>query len=357
MTISDGDLASVSIFSGIPRPELEAAGPMVVRHFIDRDRLLVRDGERRTSFAILDGRARIEVNGVVLTIRGPGEVVGEQAFIDDLPHSADIVADGNVRALEIPPETMNRLLLNHRFARNILSSLSHKLRQATNDRYRRYAERERLFATFGEQLGRRHRDRLLEDADDFGRPQFRSNVVVMFTDIRGYTSVAHTMDPMALAHDLDRYASAIVDSVHAADGFVSAFVGDGTLSFWGYPGVPPVSHDRILDAAKRVIRASRHLTLGGQTVATGVGLHVGDVFMGNIGSAERRQYTILGDTVNLTSRLESLTKEIGGDIVCTAAFYGTLSGDHQVGFVSHAAVPVRGIAEHLSLHSLEVRDE
>jgi len=353
----DEDIAVVPIFAGLDRLDLEAAGPMTVRHFIDRDRLLEREGQRRTSYAILSGRVRIEVKGIALTVRGPGEVVGEQAFIDDLPHSADIIADGDVRAIEIPPETMNRLLLNNRFARNALSSLSHKLRQATNDRYVRYAERERLFASFGEQVGRRHRDRLLEDEEDFGRPQFRHDAVVMFTDIRGFTGAAHTMNPMFLADDVDRYVSMIVDEVHSADGFVSAFIGDGTMSFWGYPGIPIVSCDRILEAAKGIVDASRLATLGGDAVRTGIGIHVGDVFMGNVGSAERRQYTILGDTVNIASRLESLTKNLGGDIICTSAFYARLSREHQAGFVEHKDEPIRGVDEPCTVYSQEVPNE
>jgi hypothetical protein len=86
--------------------------------------------------------------------------------------------------------------------------LSGELRESTNDRYVRYAQRERLFASFGQFVGRRHRDRLLEDAVEFGKPMFCPKAVVMFTDVRGFTATASRMDPMELAEE--QFADAFV---------------------------------------------------------------------------------------------------------------------------------------------------
>jgi adenylate cyclase len=248
------------------------------------------------------------------------------------------------------------LLRNHAFARNLLSVLSGKLREATNDRYIRYAQRERLFASFGQYVGQRHRDRLLEDAADFGKPMFCRDAVVMFTDVRGFTATSSRMDPMRLAEELSAYASVIVDIVHDADGFVDAFIGDGTMSFWGYPGIGRVPAERIFEAARRIVLASRSLKLGGMPIRTGVGINVGELFMGNIGSDERRQYTVLGDTVNLSARFEGLTKELEADIVCGEAFYMQLPSEGRAGFVEHLDVPVRGAAQAMTLYSTAVED-
>jgi adenylate cyclase len=248
---------------------------------------------------------------------------------------------------------MEGLLRNHVFARNLLSTITCKLREATSDRYVRYAERERLFASFGQYVGRRHRDRLLEDSVDFGKPIF-CPAVVMFTDVREFTATSSGMDPMALAAELSVYFASIVDIVHEADGFVDAFLGDGTMSFWGYPGIGPVAPERILEAAKRIVVASRGLTLDQRPIRTGVGINVGELFMGNVGSDERRQFTVLGNTVNLAARFEGITKDFDADIVCGAAFYEILPTDSRAEFVEHSNVSVRGASTPLTLYGLNI---
>jgi len=356
MSIDPAVFDSLPLFEGVARDDVATAGEMVVRHFSDREKLLERHGKHRVAFALLDGRVRIEVNGIRVAERARPEVVGEQAFIDNVDHSADVIADGAVRALEIPAATMDVLLRNHVFARNLLSVLSGKLREATNDRYVRYGQRDKLFATFGQYVGRWHRDRLLEDTVDFGAPIFRQDAVVMFTDVRDFTATSSRMDPMVLAAELSEYASAVVDTVHEADGFVDKFIGDGTMSFWGYPGISPVAPERILEAAKHIVVASRSLTLGGEPIRTGVGINLGELFMGNVGSDERRQYTVLGDTVNLAARFEGITKELHTDIVCSAAFYSKLPPEHRGGFVEHPDYEPRGSGRRMTLHSLAIED-
>lgn len=356
MSIDAAILDDIPLFLDVARDVVAAAGQMSVRHFVDREKLLERHGKHRVAFAILGGDVRIEVNGVLVAERSRGEVVGEQAFIDNVDHSADVIADGDVRALEIPAATMDALLLNHVFARNLLSVLSGKLREATNDRYIRYGQRDRLFATFGEYVGRRHRDRLLEDAVDFGKPIFCADAVVMFTDVRGFTATSSRMDPMVLASELSSYASAVVDVVHEADGFVDKFIGDGTMSFWGYPGITSAAPERILEAAKRIVVLSRSLTLGGEPIRTGVGINVGELFMGNVGSDERRQYTVLGDTVNLAARFEGITKDVHADIVCSAAFFENLPPEYRAGFKAHADYEPRGSERRMTLYSLAIDD-
>ena len=356
MRIERTVLDTLPLFEGVARHDIDAAGEMSVRLFVDREKLLDHYGMRRVSFVILGGGVRIEVKGIRVAERGRLEIVGEQAFIDGVAHSADVIADGDVRALEIPATTMDALLRNHVFARNLLSVLSGKLREATDDRHLRYAQRERLFASFGQYVGRRHRDRLLEDALDFGKPIFCPDAVVMFTDVRGFTATSSRMNPMDLAAELSEYASAVVDIVHEADGFVDAFIGDGTMSFWGYPGIAPVCPERILEAAKHIVLASRSLTLGGAAIRTGVGINVGELFMGNVGSDERRQYTVLGDTVNLATRFEGLTKELDADVVCSAAFYEKLPPEHCAGFVEHPDYEPRGAGRRITLYALTIED-
>lgn len=327
-----------------------------VRRFADRSFLLHDQGDPKAVYAILEGEVRVERRGVLIARRGPGELVGEQAFIDLTRHSADLIADGDVRALEIGAATMERLLTDPVAARTLLSIVSHKLREATGDRYNRYAEKQKLFAAFGLFVDARFRDDLLEKGDAFGTPHFACGVIVLFTDVRGSTAAAAGMDPMLLGEQLGNYVGRVGDILRSHGAFVDKFIGDGVMAFWGYPGMPEPDASVAIAAAKQIVAESTQMRLGAQPMRTGVGINVGDVFMGNVGSDERRQFTIMGDAVNLAARFEGLTKELGADIVCARRLYDLLPAKDRDGFVYRSAVPVKGaVPQDVFIHSLEER--
>jgi CRP-like cAMP-binding protein len=226
-----------------------------VRHFVDRDILLHDQGAAKAVYALLEGQVRIERRGTKVAQRLAGELVGEQAFIDRKPHSADIIADGDVRAVELIGERMEQLLLDPVLARTLMSIVSCKLREATNDRYVRYAQREKLFAAFGQFVDPRYRDDMLEKGDAFGTPTVRT-VIVLFTDARDFTATAATMDPMQLGQELGAYVGTIGDILRAHGAFVDKYIGDGVMAFWGYPGMPAPNGGVTLAAAKQILAAT-----------------------------------------------------------------------------------------------------
>ena len=142
----------------------------------------------------------------------------------------------------------------------------------------------------------------------------RQRVAIVFTDLRGFTSKSESADPEALVRELNEYFEHMVQVIRAEGGVVDKYIGDSIMAVFG----APTARD---DDAARAIRAAAGLQAalvalngergrrGLQPLAHGVGVHVGDVIAGNIGTAERAQYTVIGDAVNVAARLESATKD------------------------------------------------
>jgi adenylate cyclase len=175
-------------------------------------------------------------------------------------------------------------------------------------------------------------------------------VAVMFVDLVGFTMLAEGMSPRAAMDLLRGFHTRVETAVFEAHGFVDKFIGDGALACFGVP-------DRQGQACADALRASRHLAtlLGAWTAEerggaagrcmVGIGIHVGPVLMGDIGGQRQFQFTVIGDTVNVASRLERLTREhdavvIASDAVIDAARASEPSSVQ--GFIPIGEVGLRG---------------
>lgn len=145
-------------------------------------------------------------------------------------------------------------------------------------------------------------------------------VTVLFSDIRGFTSMSEGLEPREVLTMLDDYFGRMSVIVKGHDGVVGKFLGDGLLAFWGVP-------DRLDDHAARAVRAARDMRKalveinryreqdGLPPIKVGIGIHTGNVAAGMLGGALQSEYTIIGDAVNVASRIEGLTKEHGVDLL------------------------------------------
>jgi len=140
-------------------------------------------------------------------------------------------------------------------------------------------------------------------------------VTILFTDIAGYTSISDGMDPKDLAGMLNDYFEVLVGPVTARGGTVDKFIGDALMAFWNAPDEQEDHADLALGAALEIQRVTQEfndarVAAGQKPLVTRIGVHTGRVLVGNIGASERMNYTIVGDAVNTTARLEGLGKEI-----------------------------------------------
>ena len=136
----------------------------------------------------------------------------------------------------------------------------------------------------------------------------RRPITILFSDIRGFTSMAESMRPDAIAQLLTEYFSEMVEIIFEHGGTLDKFVGDSVMALWGAPIAQPGDPDRALKAAMAMQDAIRRLnerwvSAGRPEIGVGIGINYGEVFAGNIGSHRRLEYTVIGDAVNVANRL------------------------------------------------------
>jgi adenylate cyclase len=151
-------------------------------------------------------------------------------------------------------------------------------------------------------------------------------LTVYFSDIAGFTSIAESMTPDELVRYLSRYLDEMTQIVAAHGGTVDKFIGDAIMAFWGAPAWVPDHAARACEAALRSQKKLAQLRATAETqwlmsLQARIGIATGEVLVGNIGSRERFNYTVMGDTVNLASRLESLNKHYGTAILLSEPTY------------------------------------
>ncbi len=145
-------------------------------------------------------------------------------------------------------------------------------------------------------------------------------LTIMFTDIRGFTNISEKLNPAQVVEMLNAYFTPMTSIIHAHQGTMDKFIGDAIMAFWNAP-LHIKNHElHAINSALEMHNALQlinkdFLEQYGVTVHIGVGVHTGEVYVGNMGSAELLDYTCIGDTVNLTSRLEALCPVYGVDII------------------------------------------
>lgn len=321
--VSVADLRAIPLLANLPDDALALLDDAMWCRFAPGE-ILIPVGETKTNiFVLLKGTVRIVLDQIRIATRRKGEIVGEQSFIDHLPHSAEVRADEHVAALRLPPQTVEQLKAYPGFVDALLRTLSGKLRDATADRWERYAEHERLFAEFAAHVGPLVRDALLRTGAKYGEPR-HADVVVLYTDLRGFTTgTAKVDDPSEVARALSGYLDEMVEIIHRHGGWVDKYIGDAIMAVWNFPGLPDAPADSALRAGIEIVRASPRHKLACAALRTGVGINRGRVFMGNVGSERKRQFTVIGDAVNRAARFEQKSKTLG-DIVCGPDYFGAL---------------------------------
>jgi adenylate cyclase len=145
-------------------------------------------------------------------------------------------------------------------------------------------------------------------------------MTVLFSDVRGFTSISEGLDPAQLTLLMNEFLTPMTKIIHEHRGTIDKYMGDAIMAFWGAP-LPDTKHaQHALNAALAMNAATveinkKFAAKGWPALKMGFGLNTGNMVVGNMGSSFRMAYTIMGDSVNLGSRLEGLTKNYGVDII------------------------------------------
>jgi len=189
----------------------------------------------------------------------------------------------------------------------------------------------------------------LDRSGKIGLTGTRRMVTILFSDIRGFTAFCESKDPEVVVNLLNVYMATMCRIIVAHHGHVNKFIGDGILAVFsdndeGAEGAEPGGH------ALRAIKCATEMVTAPGEFGTGTGLHSGEVVIGNVGSSDKMEFTVLGDTVNLASRLESLNKEHQTKLLMSGATCEMAGG--VIDTVYLGAVPVRGKTEPMKLYTV-----
>ncbi|HVY95008.1 MAG TPA: adenylate/guanylate cyclase domain-containing protein [Bryobacteraceae bacterium] len=188
----------------------------------------------------------------------------------------------------------------------------------------------------------------LEQSEHIGLTGKRQVVTILFTDIRGFTAFCESKDPAVVVDLLNNYMTVMTKTIVKYHGHVNKFIGDGILGVFSDDdeGAQPGDH------AWRAVTAATEMVA--QNVAdfkTGAGIHSGEVVIGNVGSSDKMEFTVLGNTVNLASRLESLNKEQKTKLLMSAETLEMCGGKIDTVYIGE--VPVRGKTEPMKLYTVK----
>ena len=182
----------------------------------------------------------------------------------------------------------------------------------------------------------------------------REEVTVLFSDLRGFTALSEKLDGQDVVGLLVDYHERMVDAIFENGGVLDKFIGDGIMAWFGSKpggGGDPANHaEQAVRCAVAMHEALMKLNreranLGDAPLRMGVGIHTGEVILGNVGSPRRREYTAIGDTVNVASRIEGLTKQVRTPILVSETT--RRSAGESVVFSAGGELEVKGKAEPL----------
>lgn len=178
----------------------------------------------------------------------------------------------------------------------------------------------------------------------------RQTVTILFTDIRGFTAFCESKDPALVVDLLNTYMQTMVAIIVKHAGHVNKFIGDGILAVFSDDdeGAKPGDH-----AARAVACATEMVSAKAGDFRTGAGIHSGEVVIGNVGSSDKMEFTVLGDTVNLASRLESLNKEQKTKLLLSRETLEMSGAGEDTLYTYVGEVPVRGKTEPMKLYTVK----
>lgn len=218
-------------------------------------------------------------------------------------------------------------------------------------------EREKIKSLFGQYLTREISDEILNGKVDLGGDLYEATI--LFADIRNFTSISEKMTPKEVVDFLNSYLSGMIDVIIENNGIIDKFMGDGILAVFG---VPVSTEDHAESGIKAALAMNAKLDEQNRErakeglfpIKIGIGLHSGPVIGGNLGNTNKLEYTVIGDTVNVASRIENLTKRYNSNLIISGSTFEKLTAatQKQVNMKAIANAEIRGKEKTLTLYSM-----
>jgi len=222
------------------------------------------------------------------------------------------------------------------------------------------AEKRRVRGMFSRFISPEMVNQLL-DTQDINSLNKRTELTILFSDIRGFTSMSEKMAPEEVVSLLNPYLQVMSEVIHKHGGTVDKYEGDAIVAFFGEPIPHPDHAVRAARAALEMRQELKELTQQWQAEGRftdvfemGIGLNTGEVFVGLLGSEQRINYTVIGDTANLAARLQDQTKELGYPVLMSEETYQQIKDEFPAQFVTERML--KGKSEPVRIYRLEIPD-
>jgi adenylate cyclase len=212
-------------------------------------------------------------------------------------------------------------------------------------------EQNRIVGMFGQHVSPSVVERLLSQDVELGGET--RHVCVMFLDIEGFTTFSESKKPEEVVVYLNSLFSIMIDIVNTHNGIINKFLGDGFMAAFGAPISDASDCKNAVAASLEIIDTVSRMSANGEIAPTRIriGLHAGEAVTGNVGSSARKEYTIIGDVVNLASRLEQLNKQFGSRLMVSETVVERLGGlpEHAT---PHGGIQVKGREQPVDVYEL-----
>lgn len=215
--------------------------------------------------------------------------------------------------------------------------------------------KEKVKNAMGKYMSQDVMQRVVEDIDNLGLGGKKSVVTVLFADIRGFTSLSEKMSAQQVSEFLNEYFSEMEPIITNYNGIINKFIGDAIMAVFGEPirdeNHPENAVKCAYEMLKRVEKLHKKWEREGKPeIEIGIGINTGEVFVGNIGSVNRMEYTVIGDTVNLASRLESYNKMYKTKMLISTSTYKFVKNIADV--IKIPEVQIRGKANKIDIYEV-----
>lgn len=215
--------------------------------------------------------------------------------------------------------------------------------------------KEKVKSAMGKYMSQDVMKSVIKNIDNLGLGGKRSVVTVLFADIRGFTSMSEQMSAQQVSELLNEYFTEMEPIITSCNGVINKFIGDAVMAIFGEPIQDKNHAQNAVKCAWKMLQKVKELhkkwaNEGKPQIEIGIGINTGEVFVGNIGSINRMEYTVIGDTVNLASRLESYNKIYKTKLLISPTTYEEVKGFADV--IKISDVQIRGKANKMDIYEV-----
>ena len=240
------------------------------------------------------------------------------------------------------------------FSGFVVGVLADHMRKLIDSILKEEQDKNTMEGLFGQYVSPEVKDRILSRMDTQGE---KKKIAILFSDIRSFSSISERLPPEAMVVQLNEYLNRMVHCVQSRGGVVDKFIGDAVMATFG--GLLDLSNpcESALQSALDMLRELKTLNRewwekSWPPFAIGIGIHFGDVLIGSIGSEYKKEFTVIGDAVNTSSRLESLTKEHRFPVLISGDVFDRLEESSRASAVDLGLIEVKGKLQQIQVYGV-----